>query len=88
VANLYRVYVTQNSNGTFYIGVTENVALRVAQHNAGESRWTKGKGPWQLVWTSDDLSLSDARKLENRLKRQKGGDGFFRMTGLRRPEGS
>jgi len=31
------------------------------------------------------MSLSDARKLENLLKRQKGGDGFYKITGLSRP---
>jgi hypothetical protein len=33
---------------------------------------------------SEDLSLSDARRLENALKRQKGGTGFYNMTGLSR----
>ena len=43
------------------------------------------EGPLKLVWTSEELSLSAARKLENSLKRQKGGDGFYQTTGLRRP---
>ena len=30
-----------------------------------------GSSTWSLIWTSEPLSLSDARKLENRLKRQK-----------------
>ncbi len=34
------------------------------------------------------MSISDARKLENLLKRQKGGDGFYRMTGLKCSSGS
>jgi hypothetical protein len=41
-----------------------------------------------LVWTSQKLTLSDARKLENRLKAQKGGAGFKAMTGLERSSGS
>ena len=28
------------------------------------------------------MSLSEARKLENLLKRQKGGEGFYKITGL------
>jgi len=79
----YLVYVLQNGARKLYIGLSEDVAVRVDQHNRGESKWTKGKGPWSLVWTSEAMSLSDARKLENRLKRQKGGAGFYRMTGLR-----
>jgi len=84
----YQVYVIQNSEGRYYIGISENVASRVAQHNDGISKWTKGKGPWTLVWTSEAKSITDARKLENLLKKQKGGAGFFRLTGLTRSAGS
>src|SRR6059058_4322968 len=73
----YRVYVLQNREGRFYIGITDDVARRMGQHHAGESRWTKGRGPWRLAWQSEQLSLSDARKLENRLKRQGRGTGFY-----------
>ena len=85
---VYRVYVIQNHEGKFYIGVSDDVARRVEQHNSGQSRWTKGRGPWTIVWQSDELSLSEARKLENRLKRQKGGHGLFHLVGVRRPSGS
>ena len=81
---VYRVYVLQNSAVRFYIGLTDDLPRRIAQHNAGKSRWTTGKGLWSLAWQSDTLSLGDARKLENSLKRQKGGAGFYRMTGLAR----
>jgi putative endonuclease len=43
---------------------------------------TRGKGPWELIWQSDRLELADARRLELNLKRQKGGNGFYLMTGL------
>jgi putative endonuclease len=80
----YRVYVIQNREQRFYIGISDDVSRRIDQHNSGTSRWTKGKGPWALCWTSDELSLSDARRLENALKRQKGGAGFYNITGLAR----
>ena len=78
----YRVYVLQNREDRFYVGVTEDVERRLAEHNAGSSRWTRGKGPWHLVWESELLPLSAARKLENRLKRQGRGSGFYSITGL------
>jgi putative endonuclease len=80
----YRVYILQNPDGKFYIGVTGDVSRRIRQHNAGISRWTKGKGPWALRWISEFLPLGEARKLENWLKRQKGGIGFYLITGLSR----
>ena len=75
------VYVLRNPAGKLYIGMSDDVARRLEQHNSGRSKWTKGKGPWQIVWLSEMLSLSDARRLENKLKRQKGGDGFYKITG-------
>jgi len=64
----YRVYILQNCKERFYIGLTDDLARRLKQHNGGESRWTKLRGPWRVAWKSDELSLSDARNLENRLK--------------------
>jgi putative endonuclease len=78
----YQVYVIQNAEGRFYIGLSEDIALRLDQHNSGVSKWTKHRGPWSLIWTSEAMSLTEARKLESLLKRQKGGSGFFRLTGL------
>jgi len=80
----YYVYVLQNLEGKFYIGITDDVDRRIEDHNDGRSRWTKSRGPWTLVWQSQNLSLGDARKLENILKRQKGGAGFYRITGIHR----
>jgi predicted GIY-YIG superfamily endonuclease len=85
---VYRVYVIQSESGKFYIGLSEDVAERLAQHNSGVSKWTRGKGPWKLAWSSEEMSLGDARKLENELKRQKGGIGFFALTGLKPRGGS
>ena len=78
----YQVYVLENSAGRFYIGLSEDVSLRLEQHNQGVSKWTRHRGPWVLVWTSGAMTLSEARKLENRLKRQKGGIGLKRLIGL------
>jgi putative endonuclease len=80
--NAYQVYVIRNTAGKFYIGLSENVQIRLQQHNHGVSKWTRHRGPWSLIWTSESLTLSEARKLENRLKQQKGGAGFRKLTGL------
>ena len=74
----------QNPKRSFYIGFSENVDVRVQQHNAGMSRSTRSKGPWRIVWQSDALTLPRARALERELKRQKGGNGFYQKTGLQR----
>ncbi len=84
----YQVYVLRNPAGTHYIGLSTDPRLRLQQHNAGVSLWTRNRGPWQLVWLSRNLSLTEARRLENYLKRQKGGSGFYAFTGLSGMSGS
>ena len=84
----YTVYVLRNSEGRFYIGLTDDVVRRLEDHNNGRSKWTSKWGPWELVWQRGPSTLTEARKLENWLKRQKGGNGFFKSTGLDRSSGS
>ena len=79
---LYRVYLLRNADGLRYIGISNDVTRRLRDHNTGKSRWTKSRGPWTLVWQSRPLSLSEARKLENSLKRQKGGAGLESLLAL------
>ena len=81
------VYVIQNSEGRFYIGISIDPENRLTQHNNGESKWTRQHLPWHLVWTKQCPSLTEARKIENLLKRQKGGQGFYNYTGLQRGSG-
>jgi putative endonuclease len=78
----YSVYVIRNAEGRCYIGLSEDVLIRLKQHNTGASKWTRGKGPWKLIWSKSGMSLTEARVFEKQLKRQKGGAGFYRMTGL------
>ena len=80
----YFVYVLCNVHDRHYIGLSDDPERRVAQHNAGISRWAGANGPWRLIWKSEPESLGAARKLENLLKRQKGGAGFYRLAGLQR----
>lgn len=81
---MYRVYVIQNETHRFYIGLSDDVERRLCDHNSGVSTWTRHRGPWKLVWQSEPMNLTEARKLENLLKAKKGGDGFYLMTGLSR----
>jgi putative endonuclease len=84
----YQVYVLRNWAGKYYIGLSENPDARLGQHNAGVSRWTRGRGPWEVFWASEWMGLGQARKLENLLKRQKHGSGLYRRLGRAKPSGS
>jgi putative endonuclease len=77
----YFVYVLwSETSRRFYIGITENLAHRLAQHNEGLSAWTSRYRPWALVYQERKPDYGLARRRENELKRQKGGSGFFRLT--------
>ena len=73
----YTVYILINDSGRRYIGLSEDPTVRLDQHNNGDSKWTAKHRPWSLEWESAAMSLSKARKLENKMKRQKGGEGLL-----------
>ncbi len=82
--HVYVLYSTRTRR--FYIGTTDELAKRLQQHNEGVSRWTRGRGPWELVWSQAFPDRTAARRFERLLKRQKGATGFYSLTGLS-PEG-
>jgi hypothetical protein len=43
----YFVYILQNPEGRYYIGLSDNLVRRLEQHNLGVSKWTRGRGPLQ-----------------------------------------
>ena len=44
-----QVYVLQNPAGRHYLGLSENVNTRLAQHNDGQSKWTATRPASALV---------------------------------------
>jgi len=79
----YFVYVLWSASARkFYVGISEDPAARLLQHNSRVSKWTARHMPWEIVHVERRESYSDARKRELLLKRQKGGTGFYTLTGL------
>ncbi|TMB99254.1 MAG: GIY-YIG nuclease family protein [Chloroflexi bacterium] len=65
---MFTVYALRNPKGRLYIGQTDDLDGRLAQHQAGEARWTSSRGPWQLVWTEAYGTGAEAVKRERALK--------------------
>ena len=65
---MHTVYVLKNPQGRLYIGQTENLAQRLAQHQNGKARWTKTRGPWKLVPQEAYPSRAEAMRRERALK--------------------
>ncbi len=65
----WTVYILQCANGTLYTGITNDLERRMAEHEAGQgAKYTKGRGPFKLVYHQlcEDRSL--ASKRENEIK--------------------
>ena len=58
-----------------YIGQTEDLVLRLEQHNSDYFQsYTKGKGPWELIHSENYLTRSEALAREKYLKTGAGRD--------------
>lgn len=51
-----------------YVGLTANVAQRIAAHNAGQSVHTAKNRPWSLVVSTEFRNEKIARRFEHYLK--------------------
>ena len=69
---MHYVYILQSqTDGTYYIGSTQDIDARLERHNQGRSNYTKSKRPWKLVYYEEHPDRSSAVKREKQIKRQK-----------------
>ncbi len=65
----YFVYIIYSQKSDIhYIGHTNNLIDRINRHNQNRNKYTKGKGPWELVISKSVNSKSEAYQLELKLK--------------------
>ena len=63
------LYVLRCGDGTLYTGITTDVQARFAQHQAGKgAKYTRGRGPLEVVYTEDCEDHSAALKRELAVK--------------------
>jgi len=66
------VYILKNSkNNRYYIGSTNNIERRLAEHNSGKTKYLRPLLPIELVFKKDFEKLKDARLIERKLKNLK-----------------
>jgi putative endonuclease len=66
---MFYTYVIQSQrDGSLYIGQTNNLSDRLIRHNTDRNKWTKGKGPWELIFSKSFSSRAEAVGLERKLK--------------------
>jgi len=70
---MHFVYVIRSAkDGRFYVGMTTNIERRIAEHNEGKTKSTKGFIPWELFFVEKYPTRVEARQREKYLK---GGSG-------------
>ena len=63
------VYILQCADGTLYTGITNDLDRRMAEHEAGRgAKYTKGRGPLQLVYQENCQGRALALKREIEIK--------------------
>ena len=66
------VYILRSKDDTLYTGITDDLARRMAAHNSGKgAKYTRGRGPVEVVYTEECESYSAALKREAAIKRLK-----------------
>ena len=63
------VYILRCVDGTLYTGITNDIERRIAEHEQGQgAKYTKGRGPFQLVYKEICRNRGIATKREITIK--------------------
>ena len=73
-AFMYYAYVLKNPKGILYKGSTDDLIKRTEQHNGKTifSSFTKKRGPWELVYSEEFATRTEAVEREKFFKSGKG----------------
>ena len=67
------MYYAAKKDGRWYIGFTEDLRKRFKEHNEGKhTSWTKGRGPFELIYYEAYRNKEDAKSREKQLKSGQG----------------
>jgi putative endonuclease len=66
----FYVYIIQSMHlNIYYKGYTTDIERRLGEHNSNLGRYTKGKGPWKLVYLEKFGTKREALLREKQVKR-------------------
>lgn len=79
------VYLLRCGDGTLYAGITNDLARRLAAHESGRgARYTRGRGPLEVVHVEQKRTRSAALRREAALKRLKRAEKLALLDSARR----
>jgi putative endonuclease len=77
---MFKVYILKNSaTGKHYIGSTNDFVRRLTEHNRGQTKSTRTKGIWKVIYTEDFDTALEAKRREKQIKSYKGGNAFRKL---------
>ena len=77
---MFYVYILQSVlNGRFYVGHSDEIGRRLREHNAGECRYTRRWRPWELVYSEEFQTRSEAMRREREIKKRKSRKYILRL---------
>jgi len=63
------LYILLCGDGTLYVGITTNIENRISKHQSGKgAKYTRGRGPFQLLYNELVGDKSEASKREFHIK--------------------
>ena len=66
---IWYLYILRCKDGTLYTGITDNVERRFKAHSEGKgAKYTRGRGPLELVYVEECTDKSAALKREHEVK--------------------
>jgi len=66
---MFYVYILKSVvDSSLYVGFSDDLRRRFKEHNTGQSKYTRNKLPWKLVYYEAYVSKKDAAQREKRLK--------------------
>ncbi|VAX07460.1 COG2827: putative endonuclease containing a URI domain [hydrothermal vent metagenome] len=64
------VYILKCRDDSYYTGITNDLDKRISDHNAGTgAKYTRGRGPVELIYTEPHEGRSSASKREFFIKK-------------------
>ena len=69
MANTWKLYILRCGDGSLYTGITTDVEVRLEAHRSGKgAKYTRGRGPLELVYREQCEDHSHALKRELAVK--------------------
>ena len=81
----YVYMLKSEKDGSYYVGISENIIRRLKEHNTGKLKRTSKNKPHKIVFKREHANYKEARKHEVWLKK-KGKDYKNKLAQLAPPE--